>query len=300
MRRYIFSGTVSAENTESYDVCIVGSGIAGLYAAIHIDPSMRTAVITKGMIDRSNSWLAQGGIASVISPDDYYASHIDDTLKAGAGLCDKKAVELLVEQGPDDIRELIDLDVPFDRNPEGELQITREGGHSRRRIVHCCGDATGRETTRRLGEIALERKHINIMFNTYVVDVVSDDSGIIGLIVFDDKPRFIRCSNIIVASGGVGHLYLSTTNPDGAIGDGIAMSQRAGAEIFGMELVQFHPTTLCVGRDVERAFLISEAVRGEGGILKNNRGEAFMQGVHPLADLAPRDIVTRAIIKEMN
>ena len=300
MKRYIFGGKINASRTEEYDVVIIGSGIAGLYAALHIDPGMRTAIITKTAIERSNSWLAQGGIASVISPDDFYSSHIEDTLKAGAGLCDRKAVELLVEEGPRDIRELIDLDVPFDRNPEGELEITREGGHSRRRIVHCCGDATGRETTRRLGEIVLERKHINVFFETYLVDIITDENGACGVLVWDGEARVIRCSNIIVATGGAGHLYLSTTNPKGATGDGIGAAYRAGADVFGMELVQFHPTTLCSKGDPERAFLISEAVRGEGGILRNGSGEAFMQGVHKLADLAPRDIVTRAIINEMN
>ena len=299
MRRYIWGGDIAKETTD-YDVVIIGSGIAGLYAALHVDPELKTAVITKTELERSNSWLAQGGIASVISPDDFAESHVEDTLRAGAGLCDRRAVELLVDEGPRDIKELIELDVPFDRNPEGELQITREGGHSRRRIVHCLGDATGRETTRRLGQIVLERKHIDVLFNTYLIDIITDERGVSGVLVYDGEAKVIRSSNVVIATGGIGHLYLSTTNPAGAIGDGIAAAERAGADIFGMELVQFHPTTLCAGRDIERAFLISEAVRGEGGILKNGRGEAFMKDVHPLKDLAPRDIVTRAIINEMN
>lgn len=299
MKRYIWGGVVAEEITD-YDVVIIGSGIAGLYAALHIDPELKTAVITKSALERSNSWLAQGGIASVISPDDFAESHIEDTLRAGAGLCDRRAVELLVDEGPRDIKELIELDVPFDRNPEGDIMLTREGGHSRRRIVHCLGDATGRETTRRLGQIVLERKHINALFETYLIDIITDERGVCGVLVFDGKAKIIRTSNVVIATGGIGHLYLSTTNPAGATGDGIAAAKRAGAEIFGMELVQFHPTTLCAGRDIERAFLISEAVRGEGGILKNGRGDAFMKDVHPLKDLAPRDIVTRAIIDEMN
>lgn len=299
MKRYIWGGGIADEITD-YDVVIIGSGIAGLYAALHVDPELKTAVITKAEFERSNSWLAQGGIASVISPDDFAESHIEDTLRAGAGLCDRRAVELLVDEGPRDIKELIELDVPFDRNPEGDIMLTREGGHSRRRIVHCQGDATGRETTRRLGQIVLERKHIDVLFRTYLIDIITDGSGVCGVLVFDGKAKIIRTSNVIIATGGIGHLYLSTTNPAGAIGDGIAAAHRAGADIFGMELVQFHPTTLFAGRDIERAFLISEAVRGEGGILKNGRGEAFMKDVHPLKDLAPRDIVTRAIIDEMN
>lgn len=300
MDRFVLKADYNIFPSESADVLIIGSGIAGLYAALNLDTSMKVTVITKTTIEKSNSWLAQGGIASVIAPDDLYESHVEDTLKAGAGLCDEKAVRLLVEEGPGDIKELCALNVPFDHNAEGELMITREGGHSHRRIVHCGGDATGRETTRRLGEIALERKNINILFNTYMVDLLTDEEGVYGAIVFDGEMKVIFSSNIIIATGGVGYLYTTTTNPDGAVGDGIAAACRAGAEIFGMELVQFHPTTLVSDNWVsKRAFLISEAVRGEGGILRNSRGEAFMQGKHPLADLAPRDIVTREIIKEM-
>lgn len=282
------------------DVLIVGSGIAGLYAGLHISPDKKTVIITKGDFDKSNSWLAQGGIASVISPDDKFELHVEDTLKAGAGICDIEAVELLVKEGPENIRELVELNVPFDLNGEGELMITREGGHSRRRIVHCGGDATGRETTRRLGELALERKNLEIKFNTYLIDILTDNGAVTGAIVCDERPAVIKCSNIIIATGGIGALYNHTTNPSGAIGDGIAAASRAGAKIKGMEFVQFHPTTMTPqeGQE-ERRFLISEAVRGEGGILKNHDNEPFMQGKHELADLAPRDIVTREIIKEM-
>jgi len=301
MKRYILRKNFNDLPKEKADVLIVGSGIAGLYAALNLDPNMKVTIITKASIEKSNSWLAQGGIASVISSDDIFESHIEDTLKAGAGLCDIEAVTLLVEEGPSDIRELCELNVPFDHNAEGELLITREGGHSRRRIVHCGGDATGRETTRRLGEIAMARRNTNVLFGTYLVDILSDENGVYGAIVFDGEMKVIISSNIILATGGSGYLYTTTTNPDGAVGDGIAAAARAGAEIFGMELVQFHPTTLATDYWYsKRAFLISEAVRGEGGILRNSKGEAFMQGKHPLADLAPRDIVTREIIKEMN
>lgn len=301
MKRYILNENLNNLPVEKTDVLIIGSGIAGLYAALNLDTSMKVTVVTKASIEKSNSWLAQGGIASVIAPDDIYESHIEDTLKAGAGLCDEAAVKLLVEEGPSDIRNLCDLSVPFDRDAEGELLITREGGHGRRRIVHCGGDATGRETTRRLGEIALARKNINCLFGTYLVDILTDEDGVCGAVISDGQPKVMICSNIIIATGGAGYLYTTTTNPDGAVGDGIAAADRAGASIFGMELVQFHPTTLATDYWIsKRAFLISEAVRGEGGILRNSKGEAFMQGKHPLADLAPRDIVTREIIKEMN
>lgn len=302
MKRYLLSENFNDLPKIKTDVLIVGSGIAGLYTAFNLDSSMKVTIVTKASIEKSNSWLAQGGIASVIAPDDVFESHIEDTLKAGAGLCDLDAVTTLVKEGPDDIRTLLALDVPFDRNENGEILITREGGHSCRRIVHCGGDATGRETTRRLGEITLARKNVDCLLGTYLVDILTDKDGVCGAIVSNgEEDKVVVCSNVVLATGGSGFLYTTTTNPDGAVGDGIAAAQRAGAEIFGMELVQFHPTTLAAeGGTSNRAFLISEAVRGEGGILRNSNGEAFMQGKHPLADLAPRDIVTREIIKEMN
>ncbi len=299
MRRYLYSCDSSKLPRINYDVLIIGSGIAGLYASLHIDPSLKCAVITKVDLENSNSWLAQGGIAAVIAPDDKFESHVEDTLKAGAGLCDENAVRVLVEEGPQNIKELIELNVPFDTNPEGELQITREGGHSCRRIVHCGGDATGRETTRRLGEIALERKNVSVLFRTYLIDILTDNGKAYGALVYDNEPKILVAPNIIISTGGIGNLYNYTTNPRGAVGDGIASAERAGAVIENMEMVQFHPTTLISPQHSDRLFLISEAVRGEGGILKNHQGEAFMRDVHPMKDLAPRDIVTRAILAEL-
>ena len=300
MRRYIYSGDAISERHEC-DILIVGSGIAGLYAALHVPENLRVTLITKASVDRSNSWLAQGGIASVIDPTDHFESHIEDTLKAGAGLCDPKAVELLVTEGPDNIRELVRLGVPFDKKPDGELMITREGGHSCRRIVHCGGDATGRETTRKLAKLVQARENIEILTESHLVDILTDDNGVTGAVVLGGgEPMIIDCPDIIIATGGIGALYEHTTNPSGAVGDGIAAAGRAGAVISDMEFVQFHPTTMTPqSGQIERRFLISEAVRGEGGILRNRYGEAFMKGKHPLADLAPRDIVTREIIKEM-
>lgn len=302
MKRYLLNEKLNDLPKIKTDVLIVGTGIAGLYAAFNLDSSMKVTIVTKASIEKSNSWLAQGGIASVIAPDDVFESHIEDTLKAGAGLCDLEAVTTLVEEGPSDIRILRELDVPFDKGENGEILITREGGHSCRRIVHCGGDATGRETTRRLGEITLARKNVDCLFGAYLVDILTDEDGVCGAVICDNgEYKTVISSNVVLATGGSGFLYTTTTNPDGAVGDGIAAAQRAGAQIFGMELVQFHPTTLAAeGGTSNRAFLISEAVRGEGGILRNSKGEAFMQGKHPLADLAPRDIVTREIIKEMN
>ncbi|MBE6714763.1 MAG: L-aspartate oxidase [Ruminococcaceae bacterium] len=300
MRRYLYSGSVKNLTVLDYDVVIIGSGIAGLYAAINIDSSKRVALVTKSDFKMSNSYLAQGGIASVISPTDTFEGHIEDTLTAGAGLCDADAVRVLVEEGPENIRELVRLNVPFDTNPEGELMITREGGHSCRRIVHCGGDATGRETTKRLGQIVLERDNIDVLFNTFLIDILTEGNRISGVIVNDtNDDAVLRTGNVIIATGGIGHIYKYTTNPRASVGDGIACAVRAGAILENMEMVQFHPTTLISPKNSEKLFLISEAVRGEGGILENSNGEKFMKDKHPLKDLAPRDIVTRFILDEL-
>ncbi len=301
MRRYLYSNSMKELRVEDYDAIVIGSGIAGLYAALHLDPSFRVALVTKVDLKTSHSYYAQGGIASVIAPDDTFDGHIEDTLVAGAGLCDEKAVKVLVEEGPENIRELIELNVPFDTNPEGELMITREGGHHCRRIVHCGGDATGRETTKRLGQIIMTRENVHIYYNTFLIDLLTDGDHVTGAIVSgsDGKPLILRSSDIILATGGVGYIYKHTTNPRGAVGDGMACASRAGALCKNMEMVQFHPTTLISPEDSERLFLISEAVRGEGGILRNCAGEAFMADKHPLKDLAPRDIVTRFILAEL-
>ena len=300
MRRFLCSFDNFEADAYDFDVIIVGSGVAGLYAALHVDPALQVALVTKANIDESNSYLAQGGIAAVMTADDNYVNHIDDTLKAGAGLCNVEAVKVLVEEGPENIRTLIDMQIPFDVNPEGDLQITREGGHRMRRIVHCGRDATGKETTMQLGRLALERENLHFFFESYLVDILTADGAASGVLIHvGDDYKVLRSRNIIIATGGVGQVYEYTTNPLGAVGDGIAAAARAGARVCDMELIQFHPTTLISSGKASRLFLISEAVRGEGGILRNRAGEAFMAGRHELADLAPRDIVTREIIKEL-
>ncbi len=300
MRRYLYDKKIGNLKTEHFDVVIIGSGIAGLYAALHMDADKKVALVTKVDLKTSNSYYAQGGIAAVISPTDNFDSHVEDTLKAGAGLCDEEAVRVLVKEGPENIMELVKMGVPFDTDPDGELLITREGGHSCRRIVHCGGDATGRETSKRLGQLVLERENITVFFNSFLIDILTHENKISGAVVCGEEPFVLRTPSIILATGGIGHLYQYTTNPDGAVGDGIGCAMRAGAALENMEMVQFHPTTLYVPKTSERLFLISEAVRGEGGILRNADGEAFMADKHPLKDLAPRDIVTRHIINELN
>ncbi|MCL2095325.1 MAG: L-aspartate oxidase [Oscillospiraceae bacterium] len=301
-RRYIYE---SNNLLNSFDVIIIGCGIAGIYAALHIDKTKKVALVNKGSeIKSGSSYYAQGGIAAVMTESDSCDLHIEDTLNAGAGLCNAEAVKVLVNEGPENIRTLVDLNVPFDVNSEGELLFTREGGHTKRRIVHCGGDATGKETTDRLYNIAKERENIEFFFGTALIDIISGEkenkvSGVILQETETEKIFILGSENIILATGGIGQVYNSTTNPKGAVGDGIAAAYRAGAVIESMEMVQFHPTALVPQYESDRLFLISEAVRGEGGILRNRTGEAFMRGVHPMADLAPRDIVTRAIYKEL-
>ncbi len=289
------------KGSRSYDVCIIGNGVAGLYTALNLDPGLSCIVLSKEGLEISNSWLAQGGIAAAISKDDTPVFHFNDTLVAGAGLCDKNAVRTLVDEGPHDIQKLVALNVPFDLDDEGELAITREGGHNRNRIVHCGGDSTGRETVKVLAAVAVTRPNITLSGNTFVVDIVQDVAGrTAGVLVNDGEYNIILAPNVVVCTGGIGGIYMHSTNPSLATGDGISAAVRAGAKVDKMEFIQFHPTGLYLKNKIGRTFLISEAVRGEGGILRNRFGDAFMKNQHPLADLAPRDIVARAIIKEMH
>jgi L-aspartate oxidase len=278
----------------------VGSGIAGLRAALELARAgARTTVLTKDRTSESNTEYAQGGIAVALSEEDEVALHEEDTLRAGAGLCDASAVRVMVEDGPRLIQELIDWGTEFDREA-GRLVFTQEAAHSRRRILHAHGDSTGREIVRSL--IARARREPEIAFVSH--------AGVESLIVTDGKcggvryldplvraPRKLFARAVVLASGGAGQVFLHTTNPEVATGDGMAMAYEAGAELADMEFVQFHPTALNIV-DAPR-FLLSEAMRGEGGVLRNARGEAFMSRYHELAELAPRDIVSRSIVAEM-
>ncbi len=301
--RYAFNGNTDIKKRLDFDVVIVGAGIAGLYTALHIDSRHSCCIMTKEGLDISNSWLAQGGIAAAIAVDDNPHLHFEDTMIAGAGLCDKDAVEVLVDEGPMDIRTLVTMQVPFDLDAEGDLQITREGGHRRNRIVHAGGDATGRETVKALARLVYPNPNIKFMDHTFFVDILTDNNGSVSGMVYADKDGsygVIATRNIVIATGGIGQVYLLSTNPSVATGDGIAAAVRAGAELKNMEFIQFHPTGLFSSNPEDRAFLISEAVRGEGGLLKNGAGLRFMEGAHELNELAPRDIVARAIVRELD
>ena len=303
MKRMMVNTPINKIGITKTDVVIVGCGAAGLYAALQLDPALNCILINKSGPELSNSMYAQGGIAAVIEPhrdNDNPSQHFTDTIVAGAGLCDEKAVHVLVNEAWENIEALISLDVPFDMK-NGKLLLTREGGHGKNRILHSGGDATGFHMTSTLYKIAKKRANITIYDRLFLTDILTDENGVTGILVLDEeeKPRGFATSKVIIASGGIGRVYRNSTNAVCATGDGIAAAWRAGAALKDMEFVQFHPTALIHPDETGRFFLISEALRGEGAVLRNRQWKPFMQGEHPLADLAPRDIVTRSIIKEM-
>jgi L-aspartate oxidase len=281
------------------DFLVIGAGVAGMRAAIELAKSGDVLVVAKDSIRESSSEYAQGGIAVALSDDDEVALHEQDTLYAGDGLCDVQAVHTLVEEGPAAIQDLIEWGAEFDKDGQ-KLSFTREGAHSRNRILHSHGDSTGREIARTLYQKASSLR--NVRFRTYsaIIDLLMDGERVTGALAFDEKTggaENIRARAVMLATGGLGRVYRETTNPDVATGDGVAMAWRAGAQIENIEFVQFHPTALHV-QGAPR-FLLSEALRGEGAVLRNKTGEAFMDRYHPLKDLAPRDVVSRSIVAEM-
>lgn len=304
IRRYVFNRELCKTYKDTpipdYDVVVAGGGMAGLYAALRLDTSLKIALVVKGSLEGGSSWLAQGGICCVLDKEDSFESHIEDTLIAGAGHCNREAVEVLVREAPENIQNLIDYGVPFDRNGDGSLHVTREGGHHHNRIIHCGGDATGKMVTQTLGNLVAKRDNITVLWQHNLVDILTDDTGVTGVILNDGTKDFVlRCPNVIVATGGAGQLYRYSTTPEGNTGEGISACYRAGCQLRDMEFVQFHPTAFALHKEGERVFLISEAVRGEGAVLRNKFGKDFMSYQHPLKDLAPRDIVTRAVLREM-
>jgi L-aspartate oxidase len=281
------------------DFLVIGAGVAGLRAAIELAECGSVLVIAKDSLRESSSEYAQGGVAVALSDDDEVALHEQDTLYAGDGLCDRNAVRTLVEEGPAAIQDLIDWGADFDREGQ-KLSFTREGAHSRNRILHAHGDSTGREIARTLHLKASSLP--NVCFESYsaITDLLLVDGRVAGAVAFDEKRRVlrdVRARAVMLATGGLGRVFKETTNPDVATGDGVAMAWRAGATIANIEFVQFHPTALHV--EGAPRFLLSEALRGEGAVLRNNAGEAFMDRYHPMKDLAPRDVVSRSIITEM-
>lgn len=278
----------------------MGSGIAGLTFAIKASRFGKVLVITKKNKAESNTNYAQGGVAAVFGSDDSYELHINDTIKAGEGLCHVEAVNIMVREGPKLVKELYDMGCRFSVKPDGTFDLGQEGGHSRRRIVHA-KDYTGQEIEHVLLE-EIKRNNVIISENEIVLDLIVRDNECLGLYYLDANTKRIEsifAHATILATGGVGQVYAHTTNPPIATGDGIAMAYRVGAEIANMEFVQFHPTAVYNIKIDGRSFLISEVVRGEGGILKTKNGRPFMKKYHPLGNLAPRDIVARACLMEI-
>ncbi|WP_182882394.1 L-aspartate oxidase [Microbispora sp. H10949] len=296
--------------TVEADAVVIGSGIAGLTVAlrhVELDPRARVLVVTKDVLSAGSTRWAQGGIAAVLDPEDTPDEHLRDTLLAGVGLCDEEAVRVLVTEGPDALKRLMSHGAEFDRDVDGGLQLTREGGHRRNRIVHAGGDATGAEVQRALAEAVLAEPRIEVIEHALALDLLLDAEGHacgVTLHVMGEGARdgvgAVRAGAVVLASGGMGQVYAATTNPVVSTGDGVALALRAGAVVRDIEFVQFHPTVLWLGEgSTGQQPLVSEAVRGEGAVLIDASGERFMRGVHELADLAPRDVVAKAIMRQM-
>ena len=281
----------------NYDVVVVGSGVAGLYGALQFDEKYSVLVISKRSAELSNSSLAQGGIAAVLDKiSDNYELHIKDTMIAGKYKNNPKAVEVLVKEGPDDVLRLKELGVDFDTDNDGELLKTLEAGHSRNRIVHH-KDFTGKAVTDKLIDAVKNRKNIDLLENTLVFSVDKAENGFFIGMLKDDEIISVSCSYCLLATGGIGRVYKYTTNSAIATGDGIAFARKLGAKLMHLDRIQFHPTAFAAEKDRER-FLISEAVRGEGAVLLNCFGERFAHNYDERGELAPRDVVSEAIIRE--
>lgn len=288
------------------DVIVIGSGVAGLTAALRARAVGSVLVVTKAVLDEGSTRWAQGGIAAALGEGDTPEQHMHDTLVAGAGVCDEEAVRVLVTEGPDAVRRLMSVGAEFDRDAEGNILLTREGGHLRNRIAHAGGDATGAEISRALVH-AVQDAGIEVIEHALVLDLLRDDEGRacgVTLHVMGEGARdgvgAVHGRAVILAAGGMGQIYSATTNPHVSTGDGVALALRAGAEVTDLEFVQFHPTVLWVGPGAEgQQPLVSEAVRGEGAYLVDADGTRFMTGRHPLGELAPRDIVAKGIMRRM-
>lgn len=299
LARYLSDFDTADMERLSFDAVIVGGGLAGIYCALRLPRGMKVAVLCKKKREDCDSYLAQGGIAASLAGDDREL-HIRDTMNAGCGVNDPQAVRILVEESGRAIQSLVDLGVPFDRGADGAFLRSLEGNHSMKRILHVNGDATGRGIMSALFADCDGRSNIRILEDTFAVDLVTDGGRCVGLLAENGGKRaFFTAPRLVLATGGIGQLFPATTNSVTLTGDGIAMAHRAGARASSLEFIQFHPTALYTTRKTERAFLISEAVRGEGALLRNPKGERFMPLYDPRLELAPRDIVARAIYDQM-
>lgn len=297
--RYLVDFDTQTLETEQRDVVIIGGGLAGMFTALEIAPHHDVLILAKTGFDTSNSRLAQGGIATSITSDDSPELHFQDTLYAGAGRCREEAVRNLVEKAKPIIKTLCEMGVAFDKTESGEFSVGREGAHCKNRILHA-GDKTGAEVCDKLFNVVKGHSNITLQDNTFVVDLLTEDETCKGVLVYDTETQTLKAifADIVVcATGGYGQLYANTSNPDTATGDGLAAAYRAGAELVDLEFVQFHPTVLVHLN--QKGFLISEAVRGEGAHLLNLNRKRFMSDYHELGELAPRDVVSRALVAEM-
>ncbi|GAA0961858.1 L-aspartate oxidase [Actinocorallia libanotica] len=292
--------------TARTDTVVIGSGIAGLVAAMRATRHGRVLLVTKALLDAGSTRWAQGGIAAALAPEDSPEEHLADTLTAGAGLCDAEAVRTLVTEGPDAVRRLIALGAHFDLAADGTVSLTREGGHHRRRIAHAGGDATGAEISRALLAALKQAEGVEVIEHALVLDLLTEGGRAAGVTLHvmgegsRDGVGAVRAHSVVLATGGLGQVFSATTNPAVSTGDGVALALRAGAEVADLEFVQFHPTVMWLGEGATgQQPLISEAVRGEGAHLVDASGTRFMLGRHELAELAPRDVVAKGIMNRM-
>lgn len=298
-RRYLLPFDTDGLPSRECDVLVVGSGIAGLTAALHAAAFARVLLVTKAQLTETNTWYAQGGIAGAVGEADSVELHVADTLVVGQGLCDPGVVRAVVQEAPEALAELEAFGVAFDRTPDGRIALAREGGHSLPRVLHS-GDATGAEVQDALTAAARSHPGIEIVEQAFLVDVLTHDGSCVGALVLEDgasEPTVVRAGSTVLATGGCGQVYRVTTNPEVATGDGVAAGWRAGALVADMEFVQFHPTALDSAASPK--FLITEALRGEGAYLLDCEERRFMLDAHPLAELAPRDVVSREIERVM-
>ena len=281
------------------DFLVIGAGVAGLRAAIELAPAGQVLIVTKAEPKESSSEYAQGGIAAALNDDDEVELHELDTIAAGDGLCNREAVKVLVEEGPHAIEDLLEWGAEFDREGS-KLLFAREGAHSRNRVLHAHGDSTGREIVRTLWQKVSSYPSVRILTFTAITELLKNGNTVAGALAYDEWAGgmvTISAKATLLATGGLGRVYAATTNPDVATGDGVALAYRAGAEISDVEFVQFHPTALHL--EGAPCFLLSEALRGEGAFLRNSAGDRFMSEYHPMAELAPRDVVSRSMVQEM-